>query len=224
MESRRRKSLQFGTLATVVCGLVGIGITWAGQANSGWTPFTSIQVVTAYDTSGGKRKLIGEHTGVYMRNQDGSVYNQFVTVLGPPGPGTIDPATLQDATTGITYRINYHSRTLTIVQRPAQGSPYHPLPPPTAQSFDAVRPHDLYLGAKIVNGVQLQGWKARQSADGILGGEVWVDPSLNYTPVITKIVNSRDHLEVDSSLQNIRVGLPKDVDVFKVPSNFSVLK
>ncbi|MGH9351345.1 MAG: hypothetical protein ACRD2G_04165 [Terriglobia bacterium] len=215
-------SMRWGVVAAVLCcGLIGLAeLVPQGESGGGWIPFVATRTATSYDLSGGQRKLASESVGPYARASGGSLYYRAVVVFGRR-LGEATPATLQDRTTGFTYGIDDTARRAVIKSQPPPGAFWTPPSPPTEESWAADHPQDLYLGTKTVGGIELQGWRLYPSRDGTLTGEAWYAPSLNYVPVLTKMIDSQKQAELDVALGNIQLETP-DPKLFQVPVGFTV--
>jgi hypothetical protein len=126
---------------------------------------------------------------------------------------------LQDSRAGVDYEIDYAARRALMRRRLPAGEAWTPPSPPTAESWAAHHLPELYLGKKVVNGIECEGWRN----SGAVGGEQWIAPSLNYSYVLITILQTGKHFEHDFSLQDIQVGEIPDPKLFKVPSNFTVV-
>ncbi len=213
--------------AALCCGLIVIALAELApqeRSGGGWVPFVATRIATNYDLSGGQRKLVSERVGPYARDANGSIYYRAVVIFGSGygGLGEAPAATLQDRTTGITYRIDYAAHEAIIGSRPPAGDAWIPPSPPTAKSWAAEHRASLYRGTKALDGIEIEGFRGRPSARG-LTGEFWNAPALNYAAVVSKIVDGARHAELDVALENIQVGV-SDPALFRVPAGFKILE
>lgn len=203
-------------------GLITLAPLAVAAQGGGWVPFVALKVQQEYNLAGGKRVLLpwSERTGIYARDANGSIYSRTMLVFGPHA-GEASPAVVQDRKTGFTYKIDYTEHQAVIVSQPPSGPPGKPLLAPTDASFHLRLSPDLFVGNKVVNGVKCEGWRTAPGSP--MTGVVWHAPSLNYAGVLYKLVDSRMHVELDISLQDIQVGQAPDPRLFQVPAGFTVV-
>lgn len=220
---QRTGSVRVGEIIAIVCGVAALSAGSArGQTQCGWVPFVATQTVTVYNISGGKRVVENQRIGPYVRDACGSIYNRTVFVSGSAA-GQTGPAVIQNRETGATYQINYAAKQATIVTQPAPGVTWSPPLPPTSAAFRANLSSNPYLGTKVVNGVECEGWQFLPSAGGMLTGEAWRAPSLNYADVLMTLIDKGKHAEFDFALENIQVGQAPDPRLFRVPAGFGIV-
>lgn len=193
----------------------------AVQAAGQWVPFVAQRTGSVYKVSGNSKKLISQTSDVWLRNSDGSTYERGTPLFGNTPAIAPDLATLFDARTGTTYRINYKSQTMT---RERIGKP---VSPPTASTFKM--PPSRFIGQKKIAGIVCKGWRMVWSMAapavnaGKPAGEAWFAPSLNFTALENVIIDHAAGEETIIQVTSIHPGQLPDQRLFEIPPKGFVL-
>jgi len=188
----------------------------ASSPNGSWIPLVAKRTAKVYQESVGKKILISETTGNYLRNRAGSVYQRDLPVLGERRDSI---AHVQDLPAREVYEVNYESKTATVI---GELGSLRPLQPPTADEFRQQLRSAQSLGTKVISGVECEGYKIAPSETGRTEGEMWVAPSLNFLPVQHRIIDHANGAEILIVLEEIHAGVDPDPGLFSVPEGFTV--
>jgi hypothetical protein len=197
--------------------LPSISLAAAGH----WVPFVAQRISKVYEVTPNGKVLIAETSQVWLRDSKGSLYQRNTPVFGR-GPGMESAtATLFDGTTGTTYMINYPGK---MVRTMKTG---HPAEPPTPASFHAYMPQNRFIGRRIIDGIECEGWRTKWADSaahpgGGNAGETWVAPSLDFVPL--ESVMNDNGMEIDVRVTSIQTGTEPDASLMQIPAGFSVFK
>lgn len=202
--------------------LLAIAFPWLTLHASGhWVPFVAQRVSKVYRVTASGKVLVSETSQLWLRNSQGSVYRRKLRIKAPglsdkPASAT---AKLFDNTTGITYRIIYPTKSVLIMTKRG------PAVPTTSVSFHKQLTKDRFIGRKIIDGIECEGWRltwgiTNAHPTGGDAGVEWVAPSLNYIP-LESVIND-DPYELVRRVTKIQPRTEPDSHFFQLPAAFSV--
>lgn len=202
--------------------LLAIAFPWLTLHASGpWAPFVAQRVSKVYRVTASGKVLVSERNQLWLRNSQGSLYQRNLLIKAPglSDESASTTAKLFDNTTGITYRIIYPTKSVLIMTN------REPVMPTTSVSFHKQFSKDRFIGRKIIDGIECEGWRltygiTEAHPTGGDAGVEWVAPSLNFIPLVSVIIDNG--YESVRRITKIQPGTEPASHFFKLPAGFSI--
>jgi hypothetical protein len=186
-----------------------------------WVPFVARKTGKVLERGAdGMVKTAQETVGTYQRNRQGSIFTRDLSVAGRE-PSANAEGILQDARTGVIYRIDFENKRAFAVKGPDHAGPAKPT---TEEEFRRLHPPERFLAKKKVSGVECEEYSVPGENPADPDAIMCFAPSLNFFAVQARFPEPEYNAEVLVEFLDIEVGREPDPQFFGIPSDFEVIQ